>query len=83
MNPSGSGRYDLPPYSWTRVLAFHGIGSMSRLVPSGPWQTMAARPPSPGRDSCHHTPAASMVGNARPTCWRATSAPPIGEGHSP
>ena len=83
MNPPGSGKYDLPPYSWTRVLAFHGTGSKSRLIPSGPWQTMASRPPSSGRDSCHHTPAASMVGNARPTCLRATSAPSMGEGHSP
>src|SRR2546426_4634054 len=36
---------------------------------------ISIRPPSSGRDSCHHTPAASMTGNARPTCLRATSAP--------
>ena len=82
-NPSGSGRYDFPPYSCTRVLAFHGAGSRSRLTPSGPWRTTVTRPPSSGRDSCHHTPAASMTGNDRPTCVRATSAPPMGERHSP
>ena len=58
-------------------------GRRSRLIPSGPWQTMASRPPSAGRDSCDHTPAASMVGNVRPTCLRVTSAPSMGEGDSP
>ncbi len=56
---------------------------MSRLIPSGPWQTTASRPPSAARDSCHHTPAASMAGNDNATCSRATSALWMGEVHSP
>ena len=76
----GMGRYDLPPYSCTRFLAFHGAGSSSRGSPDAPADAMiAVRPPSVGRRSCHHTSPPAMDGYATPTAPLATSAALIGD----
>jgi len=52
---AGTGRYDSPPYSCTRVRAFHGPGSRERRLESAPRCTIVTRPPSAGSRSCHHT----------------------------
>ena len=76
----GTGRYDLPPYSCTRFLAFHGAGSSSRGSPDAPADAMiAVRPPSDGRRSCHHTSPPAMDGYETPTAPLATSAALIGD----
>ena len=76
----GTGRYDLPPYSCTRVLAFHGAGSSSRGSSAGPADAMiVVRPPSAGRRSCHHTSPPAMDGYATATAPCATSAALIGD----
>src|ERR1700742_809069 len=80
----GTGRYDLPPYSCTRFLAFHGAGSNSHGSPPAPADPMiAARPPSEGRRSCHHTSPPAMDGYETPTAPLATSAALIGDFHVP
>src|SRR5690348_209792 len=76
----GTGRYDLPPYSCTRVLAFHGAGSSSRGSPDGPADaTIVIRPFSDGRRSCHHTSPPAIDGYVTPVAPVATSAAVIGE----
>ena len=55
----GTGRYDWPPYSCTRLRAYHGAGSSSRgAVSPAPAAMIVTRPPSAGRLSCHHTSSA-------------------------
>ena len=79
-----SGSHAMPPYSCTRVRAFHGAGSRSPR----PADTTTCRPPSLGRPSVHHTssaPSASRTTATKPsrTPPRATSAALMGEGQEP
>src|SRR5487761_787738 len=73
----------MPPYSCTRVRAFHGGGSRSRRRPSAPRCTIAVRPPSSGLPSCHHIWPWRISGNASLSRPRATSAALIGDGQAP
>ena len=63
--PSGTGRNDRPPYSCTRLRAYHGAGSSSRgAVSPSPAAMIVTRPPSAGRLSCHQTSSPATAGNA-------------------
>ena len=76
----GTGRYDRPPYSCTRVRAYHGAASSSRGSSLGPAEAMiVTRPPSAGRLSCHHTSSPAKDGNPTLVDPRATSAALIGD----
>src|SRR6201996_1395876 len=76
----GTARYDLPPYSCTRVLAFHGAGSSSLGSADAPADaTTVDRPPSDGRRSCHQTSPPAMDGYETATAPLATSAALIGD----
>ena len=60
--------------------AFHGAGSRSRVSPAGPAAaTIAVRPPSDGRRSCHQTSPPAMAGYETPTVPAATSAALMGD----
>ena len=76
----GTGRYDRPPYSCTRVRAYHGAASSSRGLSPGPAEAMIViRPLSAGRLSCHHTSSPAKAGNLTFVAPRATSAALIGD----
>ena len=78
--PSGTGRNDWPPYSCTRLRAYHGAGSSSRGGASPAAAAMiVTRPPSAGRLSCHQTSSPATAGNETATAPLATSAALIGD----
>jgi hypothetical protein len=72
-----------PPYSCTRVRAFHGGGSRSVVVPSGLRRTSTVRPPSLGRPSAHHTSSPSTTTSPSRAAARTTSSEVIGVGQLP
>ena len=72
-----------PPYSCTRVRAFHGAGSTSVTVPSAERRTMTDRPCSLGRDSDHHTSSPSTTTSPSRAPARTTSSEVIGVGQLP
>src|SRR5690606_30181059 len=80
--PPASGRQDRPPYSITRLRAFHPGGIASRTVPSGPRRTTHRRPPSCGRGSSHHTSSPKISTHSGRSSTRATSTGRIGESFS-
>src|SRR5215469_11057098 len=75
-------RYDNPPYSCTRVLAFHGAGSKTDCLPPELCM-MVVRPPSSGKPCCHQVSLPITTGKLPVARPRAISAATIGEGHSP
>ena len=62
--PAGRTR---PPYSCTRVLAFHGAGSSVVCLPPELCITVV-RPPSSGRPCCHQASLPRIVGEGAWTC---------------
>ncbi|WP_242471258.1 hypothetical protein [Blastococcus sp. TML/C7B] len=72
-----------PPYSCTRVRAFHGAGSTSLTAPSAARRTITDRPPSSGRDSDHQTSAPSTTTSPIRAAARTTSSEVIGVGQLP
>ena len=72
-----------PPYSCTRVRAFHGAGRTSVTVPSADRRTIADRPPSAGRDSDHQTSSPSTTTSPSRAAARTTSSEVIGVGQLP
>jgi hypothetical protein len=72
-----------PPYSCTRVRAFHGGGSTSVTDPSADRRTITDRPPSLGRDSDHQTSSASTRTSPSRAAAATTSSEVIGVGQLP
>ena len=72
-----------PPYSCTRVRAFHGGGRTSVTDPSGERRTMTDRPPSLGRASDHQTSSPSTTTSPRRAAAATTSSEVIGVGQLP
>ncbi|MFC7573325.1 hypothetical protein ACFQX8_13415 [Klenkia terrae] len=75
--------HEPPPYSCTRVRAFHGSGSRSVVVPSAARCTSTVRPPSAARDSAHHTPSDVTATSPSRAAARTTSSDVMGVGQEP